>query len=522
MKGNSDAQILISNYKFIYRKKERAFTQEPKTKQKLDISAVISQQVTQKPKARGKGKEIQYQILVNTFGKQHKVGRSLEEFQKLEQELKHDVNASILSQQSVSSLGGLAVAEDPDSISSSVKILQNFLDGILNKEEALPISVVNFLDIPDRKRVFSWNELMREPQKFEIKPLAHHSFGDGQQTDSSLSNNEGHSLNRIEKEIHSDDESEGESRSRAPSDGDDKLNTLYCQYFQVTIPKWQKSTYGDHYEFTISITHSEHPSESWEIVKRYSDFVKLRESLINEIHCVPPPLPSKKVRHDHNVLIKRKNGLENFLRIILNEKLYLQTKCVQDFIKLKKEFMSVIYGDEELQDFNNRRAEIRDNRIILRDKKKPVTEFEIKILEYSRVDPSFLITETKIYRKLKDFEELHKALKARYSSSLEILPQLPAKYNEFSGQTKVETIMEGLERYLNAAFQLPKVGDSFAFRKFVSYSKKFQSFNQSGHPKEIETSQMTRKNTLKEEEIDSLKIDSLVSIRAKKHSDDIS
>lgn len=493
----------------------------------------ISKKVIQKQRLKGQGKEIHYQILIKTFGKQYKINRNLEEFQRLEQDLKQDFNSSLMSQsqQFGSLLGGLSVNDDPDSISSSVKILQNFLDGFLNSGEAIPIQLVNFLDIPEslRKKVLFWNQQQISMQKFRggAKPGAQKSMGDNDLTSSNNFPEIENSLRRTEQESDSDEEEDEDSDNEVRPRGGSTHNNVhledssFCPYFEVTIPKWQKAAFGDHYEFVISITLSENPAESWEIVKRYSDFEKLRNQLTKEIRGEPPRLPSKKVRHDQAVLIKRKNGLEKFLKIILNEKLFLKTQAVQDFIKLKKEYMSVIYGDEELQDFSNQRAEIRDNRIIVLDNKKPFTEFEIRIIEYSRIDPSLQINEQRIYKKFKDFEILHKSLQMRFSANSYLLPELPAKYNEFGSRTSVDSKMKGLEKYLNALFKLPKIGDSFAFRKFVSHSKKFQSMHGNA-PKETDDKQGSKKNASKDEDINSLKIDSLISMRSKKHSDDLS
>ena len=81
--------------------------------------------------------------------------------------------------------------------------------------------------------------------------------------------------------------------------------------------------------------------------------------------------------------------------------------------------------------------------------------------------------------------------------------------------------MKELEQYINTVFKLPKVGDCFVFRKFMSYTKKFQSIYEPT-PIKNQPSPSAKKNSGSFYEINSYKLDSLMTIRSKKLSNDLS
>lgn len=434
---------------------ERRFTPGARQGKKLDLSMQISNKVKQKFDPKLQRIETYYQIEVKTFGKHYKVSRGLEEFRVLERDVNLSKSSSVVHASMMTQL------DKPDSITSSVKVLQGFLDGFLQSKEAIPMCLVNFLDIPDslRQKILTWNEKSLSLQHMDI------AIDNAQDiVRQKAYSGSGFAELEYDQKGESDEENDLIEMTNDPSE-----EAMYCPYFDVIIHKWQKATYGDHYEYVISIALSENKNESWEIVKRYSEFVELNNKLFKEIGAKPPRLPAKKLITNDQTLRKRKNGLESFLKILLNEKIYLKTKAVQDFIQIKKELRGMIYGEDDGYDFSQLKAEIKDNRVSMRDEGKATTEYQITIIEWP-FDSICATSERKVYRKFKDFENLHKALKTRFPK--EKLPELPPKYNEFSSQTNVEVRMKGLEKYLNILFNIPKIGDSFVFRRFVSYHKK--------------------------------------------------
>lgn len=58
------------------------------------------------------------------------------------------------------------------------------------------------------------------------------------------------------------------------------------------------------------------------IEKRYSEFYDLAIQMKNLVKSRPPPLPQRMMLKDKNSLQKRGQGLEEWLMIVLNEKMF--------------------------------------------------------------------------------------------------------------------------------------------------------------------------------------------------------
>ena len=100
--------------------------------------------------------------------------------------------------------------------------------------------------------------------------------------------------------------------------------------FRVQIKSWRKSNLGNYIEYLMIVQVLEGPRRTWYSIRRYTDFVKLHESLLpvmkvqmslnspqlavrNESSSAIPVLPAKIMREDDQSLRERKAQLEDYI-----------------------------------------------------------------------------------------------------------------------------------------------------------------------------------------------------------------
>ena len=434
--------------------------------------------------------EILYKLHIKTFNQDYKILRTLNDFKRLENSLlmeeRKDPNRSFVTE-SLNAVFSDPEAENMSNVSFIVLTLQNFINALLKNDKASK-NLINFLEVPDpeRTRLLNWSK------------------------DSTIAEN-------LDDIIDEEEDKELPTEFTEPDLGSSQNSSYrvttaserdYCPFFNVNVPKYKKATNGDYIEYQIYLQLIEKPDEAWQIRKRYSDFVDLRRQLISAINVVPPKLPSKLIlMTEEDQKEDRRKGLESWLRIILNEKIYFVPQLF-NFIEINANYSEWL-KDEEAYDFSKFSALI-DNNQILMNNNKPYTVYHIIIEEKSQTDPKKKKVRYSLLRRYKEFDMLYQALLTRFSHAPTKLPELPPKYTTFSNKTTVDFRQQGLERFINNLFNYPNIGDSFAFRKFINFKK--------GVEEKIGKEEVERSASDCDKEITHVRIDkSLSTARSKTH-----
>jgi len=98
---------------------------------------------------------------------------------------------------------------------------------------------------------------------------------------------------------------------------------------RVRFSHYQKSIYGDHYEYILVVSDEKEPDNSWSLVKSYGDFKTFHDKLEKILNksipylgqYVPKPLNQKQTMETAFVE-KRKQGLESYINTILRQPAY--------------------------------------------------------------------------------------------------------------------------------------------------------------------------------------------------------
>lgn len=236
----------------------------------------------------------------------------------------------------------------------------------------------------------------------------------------------------------------------------------FCVFFMIEYIEFKKV--DEHYEFTFLITSkSSSDPKQWTISRRYKDFLRLEENMKRNLKNMPK-LPGKNLFHNEENLHDRSLKLEKYLRILLNETIYIKNEDFLAFIEFSKDL------------------EIRTLRIF------PIFMIVIGIimLNSSKTKISFENNETqfvlyiitieekekfkcRIAKRYTDFEKLHEALIIRFGK--ESIPELPGKLDFLAG-SQIKSRGERLLEYLNRLFGTNGVEDCFTLRKFVGMEVK--------------------------------------------------
>ena len=74
------------------------------------------------------------------------------------------------------------------------------------------------------------------------------------------------------------------------------LQKKACLYFDVKFDNFQHILKNDYFLFVFSISLVDKPEETWQIKKRYSDFIRLNDELTKILRIRLPELPEKKFK----------------------------------------------------------------------------------------------------------------------------------------------------------------------------------------------------------------------------------
>jgi len=104
---------------------------------------------------------------------------------------------------------------------------------------------------------------------------------------------------------------------------------VHIPSLKVKFSHFQKSIYGDHYEYILVVTDEKEPENSWSLVKSYGDFKTFHDKLEKILNksipylgqYVPKPLNQKQTMEPAFVE-KRKQGLESYINTILRQPAY--------------------------------------------------------------------------------------------------------------------------------------------------------------------------------------------------------
>ena len=234
-------------------------------------------------------------------------------------------------------------------------------------------------------------------------------------------------------------------------------------FFHVEIIEHLKT--GDHYIFTIVISIADEPEIKWKIFKRFNDFIKFEEDMkkILKKNIILPKLPDKFIIFQSNYLKKRQLDLENYLKRVLNEKIYFN-EILFKFINLDESYYDLFLLKPIQITFSNYVAKINQCYFRLDKNSEPYEIYSIQLiinLEYSY----------SIFKRFSDFYQLHKELILREFFK-EKNVKLPSRISSFILKTGSKRKID-LEDYLNQLFQIEGIEDSYVFREFLKNQKKF-------------------------------------------------
>jgi uncharacterized protein (UPF0297 family) len=259
---------------------------------------------------------------------------------------------------------------------------------------------------------------------------------------------------------------------------DKERTQKYSVYFQVYCEDVKKHSPEDKfYSYIFRIQSVLSPELNYSVVKRYSEFVKLLENLKRTVVCKPPPLPNKSYfGMSEDSLEKRKNGLTEWLLLTLNEKMY-HCKFLFSFIELpfaKFNSHMTFRPIEKLYDEYEFDLRVSDfTTVTNEDLDNTFTLYSISVSVMNR-NMKNLVSCFVVYRRYKEFYNLHKTLKKKFYKYKEVLPDIPPKV----AFKKLESRQFQFEDFLQKIVKFTDIFDSIDFRKFLMLNPmKFNEFN---------------------------------------------
>jgi hypothetical protein len=113
--------------------------------------------------------------------------------------------------------------------------------------------------------------------------------------------------NKVSQSIPSKEELKSEYLDRRPSSNVE---------VNATINEWRKSSEGNYIEFVVCISYIG-GGKTWNLFKRYSDFVYIHNKILNSYEKDIPLLPPKIVNRSPELLTQRAFQLEEYLNFYL-------------------------------------------------------------------------------------------------------------------------------------------------------------------------------------------------------------
>lgn len=296
------------------------------------------------------------------------------------------------------------------------------------------------------------------------------------------------------------------SRSQYPEESEMAVagvsDKSFCVFFTVEYIQY-KQIGKDHYEFIflLSLLDVAH-TKQWTISRRYNDFLKFEDICKREHpHQTLPKLPGKQIFHNYENLTERSLKLETFLRIILNESVYISDTLMIfiDFFgdgawnslevsnpsrnssKLSKELSNVA---EDLVNEKKKHEVLWETLNFPKiqgcykgfvaksfESKVSMEENEKQFVLYAITIEENLKFKCKIVKRYNDFEVLNQALHVRFKNEEHLLPTLPGKLDIFAG-SQIKSRGDRLLGYLNSLFSKENIEDCYSFRKFIGIEVK--------------------------------------------------
>lgn len=350
----------------------------------------------------------------------------------------------------------------PESHSKTANSIESFFRFLLDNESLLSRRLISFLQIPNpyKKRLMKKISKMTKFEELNVNNSYSSQFS----------------------------RSQFQEESEFGTPGAELSDKHFCVFFFIEYIEFNIKG-KDHYEFVFLLSSmSRMQPKQWSISRRYNDFVKLEEILKKEAPKRSlPKLPGKQIFHNEENLNERSEKLEKFLRIILNETVYLSETLMSfidfhgdgswnsmetsrvspkklesknsheleqkvfDYHYLKFPMIKGCYKDFVARDF--------ESKVSLEQNEKQFLLYAITIEEAGKF-------KSKILKRYTDFENLHQALQTRFKSDEVSLPELPGKL-DFFVNTQIKSRGERLIEYLNQLFAIESIEDCFTFRKFI-------------------------------------------------------
>jgi PX domain len=252
----------------------------------------------------------------------------------------------------------------------------------------------------------------------------------------------------------------------------------YCPYFRVAVlgspeelEDQAEPSKGTHNYFNFLIKQLADLDTNLNIKKRYTEFYDLAVIMKPLVTARPPPLPPKLMIKDKVGLLRRGEALEEWLAIMLNEKMFL---CPELFTFIGLEPQSLAkYSKIDLIGALLDAAYFKFNLVDRKSQQSSEDSFvtwEILVEVYDSGTKD-LIDRYRLFRRFREFDHLNSDLKHKFQKNKRPLPELPGKMaylNILSLNNKMDQRQEKLHNYLRQLADYPNIFHTVCFRKFIA------------------------------------------------------
>lgn len=244
----------------------------------------------------------------------------------------------------------------------------------------------------------------------------------------------------------------------------------YCQYFKVTFKREIiRREEHDYYEFTIQSLVEQ--DVVFNVSQRYSSFVQLAQDIKQSTKVRAPPLPPKLFTKDKNLLVKRGETLEEWLRLVTNERLYFCRELFEFINADSDSFIkySTLNQLEDIMERNLVKINIVKHQMVTDEIESFVIfEIAVEIMEKATMEN---VANYKVFRRYKEFDSLLNELKLKFKKSNKKVPELPAKHSYLNplGSDNTSKRQLKLNTFLMDLLAYPDIWNNTCFRKFLQF-----------------------------------------------------
>lgn len=205
------------------------------------------------------------------------------------------------------------------------------------------------------------------------------------------------------------------------------------------------------------------------VEKRYSEFYDLALKMKTAVKARPPPLPPKLLLQDKGSLQKRAFALEEWLMVVMNEKIYYCSD-LYNFVDYETRDIELYTGQDPVQKlielFTFKFSVVDKNSVQNSDESFVVWEIKVEVVEITTQD---VVDSYKMHHRFKEFDKMHQILSQKMHKFSKPLPSLPGKmgYLNIMSSSKLNQRQESLELYLRSLAEYPNIFSCICFRKFV-------------------------------------------------------